>query len=83
MGEAEHLRSSERCCDTCTPHAVTKEDRLNVLERGKAVRRKKQVAVRVTSEDLSEALKQQLMAERDKYLRESIFLFCWCESCVS
>ena len=83
MGEAEHLRSSERCCDTRTPRAVKKKDRLNVLERGKAVRRKKRVAVRVVR--LSDALKQQLMAERDKYLtaRESLFLFYWCESCVS
>ena len=43
---------------------------LNVSEIGKAVRNKKRVAVRV-SEELSKTLKEQLIAERDKYLKEN------------
>ena len=46
-------------------------DRLNVLEIGKAIRMKKRVVVRVISEELSRNLKQQLIAERDKYLEEN------------
>lgn len=71
MGEVDNVRLSERCCDVCTPQAVKNEDRLNILERGKAIRRKKRVAVRVVNNDLSKALKEQLMAERDKYLTEN------------
>lgn len=46
-------------------------DRLNVLEIGKAIRKKKRVAVRVVSEELCRTLREQLMAERDKYLEEN------------
>ena len=40
-----------------------------MLEIGKAVRNKKRVAVRVVSEELYKTLKEQLIAERDKYLK--------------
>ena len=55
----------------CTPTAVTKGDRLNVLQIGRATRKRKRIAARVVDEDLSKALKQRLMAERDKYLTEN------------
>lgn len=68
MGGTNCARPMERCCDVCTPRAIMSHDRLNVLEIGKA---KKRVAVRVVNEELSQSLREQLMAERDKYLEEN------------
>ena len=67
MGGSDFARPMERCCDVCTPQAIMSHDRLNVLEIGKALRKKKRVAVRVVSKELS----QTLMAERDKYVEEN------------
>ena len=71
MGGTDCVRQMEICCDVCTPQAITSHNRLNVLEIGKAVRNKKRVAVRVVSEELSKTLKEQLIAESDKYLEEN------------
>ena len=71
MGGSGCVRPSERCCDVCTPQAITANDRLNILEIGKAMRRRKRVRVSVVSEDLTKALKEQLLAERAKYLEEN------------
>ena len=71
MGGSDFARPMERCCDVCTPQAIMSHDRLNVLEIGKALRKKKRVAVRVVSEELSQTLREQLMAERDKYVEEN------------
>ena len=75
MEGTDYARPMERCCDVCTPQAIMSHDRLNVLEIGKALRKKKRVAVRVVNEELSQTLREQLMAERDKYLEENLS-FC-------
>lgn len=41
MGGSDDVLPSGRCCDKCTPHAIAPNDRLNVLEIGKANRGKK------------------------------------------
>ena len=40
----------KRCCDVCTPDAITSNDRLNVLELDDVVRRKKTVGARIVSD---------------------------------
>lgn len=55
----------------CTPDAVTASDRLNILELGKVVRRKKRVAARMVNSELLDKLKAELCLERTKYLQEN------------
>ena len=62
---------SQRCCDVCTPDAITSNDRLNVLELGKVVRRKKRVAARIVSDELLDKLKVELRLERAKFVQEN------------
>ena len=71
LGGSDHLVGSERCCDVCTPSAISPSDRLNVLEIGKSVRHKKRVAVRYVSDELVSNLKTELRAARSRYLREN------------
>ena len=73
-GSCENV-PSQRCCDVCTPAAFTSSDRLNILEVGKVVRRKKRVATRVVDSELLERLKTELCFEREKYLQENP---CFC-----
>ena len=75
MGGTGVLEPSERCCDMCTPSAVSADDRLNVLQVGKSVRRKRRVAVRVVNEELLKNLKCRLCVERDTFMQESPCLY--------
>ena len=59
--------SSQRCCDVCTPDAITANDRLNVLDLGKVVRRKRRAAARLVNDELLDKLKKELYVERTKY----------------
>ena len=63
--------SSQRCCDVCTPDAIVASDRLNVLELGKVVRRKKRAASRLVNDELLDKLKTELFVERTRYLQEN------------
>ena len=69
------MRMMELCCDVCSPQAIKSCDRLDVLKVGKVICRKKRVAVRVVNEELSKTLKEQLVAERDRYLEDNP---CFC-----
>ena len=40
-GECDNPTLSVRCCEFCSPSAISSVDQLNVLELGKAVRSKK------------------------------------------
>ena len=71
LGGSDHLVGSERCCDVCTPSAISSGDRLNVLEIGQPVRHRKRVAVRYISEELVTTLKTELRVARSRYLEEN------------
>lgn len=71
MGGNDDGMVSQRCCDVCTPDAITSNDRLNILELGKVVRRKKRVAARIVSDELLDNLKAELCLERTRYLQEN------------
>ena len=60
-----------RCCDVCTPSAISSNDRLNVLELGKQTRRPKRSAIRKVNEQLLKTLKERLYAERKAYIDEN------------
>ena len=71
MGGNDDGMVSQRCCDVCTPDAITSNDHLNILELGKVVRRKKRVAARIVSDELLDNLKAELCLERTRYLQEN------------
>ena len=71
MGEEYEFIPPLRCCDVCTPSAISSNDRLNVLELGKQTRRPKRSAIRKVNEQLLKTLKEHLYAERKAYIDEN------------
>ena len=74
---------SQRCCDVCTPAAIISSDRLNVLEVGKVVRRKKRVATRVVDSELLERLNTELFQTGEIFTRKPLLLYSQCLFCMS